>query len=47
MGTACESLERLDAIPVFAAVGFGRMVPSVDWLAKPDTDCSGLSVDMD
>ena len=47
MGTACEPLERLDPISLFTTLGTGRMVPSVVRVAKRDTDCFGLPVDLD
>ncbi len=47
MGAAREPLERLDPISLSTAVGTGRMVPSVDRVAKRDTDRFGLPVDLD
>ncbi len=39
-------MERLDSVSLFATVGIGHMVSSLDRLAKLDSNCFGLPLDM-
>ncbi len=47
LGAPREPLERLDPISLSTTVGTGGMVPSLDRLAKFNTDFFGLPLDLD